>query len=179
MGQRLAFGMALVGDPDLLVLDEPSSGLDPVGMQEMRQTIRELAADGTTVFFSSHILSEVDAICDRVGIMSDGQLVALDDIETLREELGGTARITVTLDSPPAELGLERLAWVENVAIDGRRVHVDCHGPSRKVDVITHLTERATITDIVSEANSMEELFNSYTGDTTDDERQRPAEVPA
>jgi len=93
MQQRLAFGMALVDDPELLILDEPSTGLDPNGMQQMRSVIRERAEAGTTVFFSSHILSEVEEVCDRVGVMNDGQLVAMDTIDNLRAEMGGQASL--------------------------------------------------------------------------------------
>ncbi|OAQ52009.1 ABC transporter-like protein [Natrinema mahii] len=178
MSQRLAFGMALVGDPDLLVLDEPSSGLDPTGKQELRATIREIAKAGTTVFFSSHILPEVEAVCDRVGIMSDGNLVAVDSIDALREGLDGAAHIDLTLESVPDDLGLERLNGVESVSIDGVKVSVDCRRTAVKADVVRHVGERATITDLVSEDASLEDLFNSYTGETSDDERQA-AEVMA
>ncbi|OYR85921.1 copper ABC transporter ATP-binding protein, partial [Halorubrum ezzemoulense] len=85
MTQRLALAMALVDDPDLLVLDEPSSGLDPNGIRRLRDIIREEASDGTTVFFSSHVLSQVEAVCDRVGILDDGELVAVDTVAGLRE----------------------------------------------------------------------------------------------
>ena len=78
MQQRLAFAIALVGDPDLLILDEPSTGLDPNGIQQLRSVVRKRAENGTTVFFSSHILSEVEAVCDRVGVMNAGELVATD-----------------------------------------------------------------------------------------------------
>lgn len=177
MGQRLAFGMALVGDPALLVLDEPSSGLDPTGVQEMRNTIHEVADNGTTVFFSSHVLPEVEAVCDRVGIMSEGQLVALDSIDTLRQQVGSAARIVLTLDVVPDDLGLELVDGVENVAVDGTEVRVDCHSTAVKVDVVRHVDERATITNIVPEETSLEELFNSYTGGKTDDDEHSTVEV--
>jgi len=72
MRQRLALAMALAGDPDLLILDEPSSGLDPAGAKEMREIVRAEADRGATVFFSSHILEQVEAVCDRVGILREG-----------------------------------------------------------------------------------------------------------
>ncbi|ELZ02544.1 ABC transporter [Natrialba asiatica DSM 12278] len=178
MSQRLAFGMALVGDPDLLLLDEPSSGLDPTGIQEMRKTIRELADDGTTVFFSSHVLSEVEAVCDRVGIMSEGRLVALDEIDALRDQIGGSARLTLSLESPPRSLELERLRGVRTVAIDGDTVSVDCRSGAEKVDVIKHVDDRAAITDIVSEEPSMEDLFNRYTEGTHSETDRQILEVP-
>ncbi|ELZ06233.1 ABC transporter [Natrialba chahannaoensis JCM 10990] len=170
MCQRLAFGMALVGDPDLLVLDEPSSGLDPTGVQELRAIIQELAADGTTVFFSSHVLSEVEAVCDRVAIMSGGRLVALDNIEALRDDLEQSSQIRLVLESVPESItaDLAQRPAIETVALEGSELRVDCHDAAAKVDVVRHVDERASVADIISEPASMEELFNRYTGDVPD-----------
>lgn len=77
--------MALVGEPELLVLDEPSSRLDPNGTREMREIIREEYDRGTTVFFSSNLMEQVEAVCDRVAIINRGQLVAVDTIDGLRD----------------------------------------------------------------------------------------------
>ncbi|AGB37887.1 ABC transporter ATP-binding protein [Natronococcus occultus] len=168
MRQRLGLGMALVGDPDLLVLDEPSSGLDPTGIQEMRELLRTEADDGTTVFFSSHILSEVEAICDRVGIMNAGRLVALDSIEALREEAadGATIELELATALDPDGLDLESVDGVSRSAVDGRTVTAVCEDPTVKVDVVRRLDERATVTDIRSTDTSLEELFNRYTDGT-------------
>jgi len=76
MRQRLGVAMTLLGAPDLLILDEPTNGLDPQGMRDMRRLMRRLADGGTTVFVSSHLLAEVEAICDRVGVLAHGRLVA-------------------------------------------------------------------------------------------------------
>ena len=88
MTQRLILGMALVGDPDLLILDEPTTGLDPNGALAMREIIQEESDRGTTVFFSSHILEQVEAVCDRVAILNDGELVTVNSIDGLRETVG-------------------------------------------------------------------------------------------
>src|SRR5256712_12537157 len=76
MRQRLGIAQALLGKPDLLVLDEPTNGLDPQGMREIRLLLRRLADEGTTIFVSSHLLFEVEAMCDRVGVLAQGRLVA-------------------------------------------------------------------------------------------------------
>jgi ABC-2 type transport system ATP-binding protein len=76
MLQRVGVAQALVNDPDLVFLDEPMSGLDPVGRRELREIILELKREGKTIFFNSHILSDVEALCDRVGILDRGRLVA-------------------------------------------------------------------------------------------------------
>jgi len=165
MQQRLSLAMALVDDPDMLVLDEPTTGLDPNGIQQMRSVIRERAENGTTVFFSSHILSEVEAVCDRVGVMSEGKLVALDSIEQLRENAGGQATIHLTCASSPTALGesVEAIDGVASATVEAETLVVDCLDPSVKVDVVTHAAERATITDITSETVSLESLFNDLT----------------
>ncbi|WP_040833069.1 ABC transporter ATP-binding protein [Nocardia brevicatena] len=98
MKQRLGVGAALLGNPDLLVLDEPTNGLDPAGMAEMRALIAELAADGHTVLLSSHMLSEVQEICDRVGVISRGRLLAQSTVTELR----GGASLLVRAE--PAEV---------------------------------------------------------------------------
>jgi ABC-type multidrug transport system ATPase subunit len=84
MKQRLGVAAALLGRPELLVLDEPTNGLDPAGMADMRDLVRALAAQGQTVLLSSHLLGEVEEICDRVGVISWGRLVAESTVEQLR-----------------------------------------------------------------------------------------------
>jgi ABC-2 type transport system ATP-binding protein len=76
MTQRVGLASALVGDPDLLIMDEPSSGLDPVGRKELRALLTELKYAGKTIFLSSHLLSEMESVCDRVGVLAHGKLVA-------------------------------------------------------------------------------------------------------
>jgi ABC-2 type transport system ATP-binding protein len=86
MRQRLGVAMALLKDPELLVLDEPTNGLDPAGVVHMRELIASFAAEGRTVLLSSHALGEVDQICDRVGILADGRLVAQGSVAEIRGE---------------------------------------------------------------------------------------------
>ena len=167
MGQRLALGMALVGDPDLLILDEPSSGLDPTGMQEVRNIILDLAEQGTTVFFSSHILGEVEAVCDRVGILNQGELVALDTIEALQERDDGVESIKLTVETVPETAGLREFTGVQSVSVEEDTVVAVCSDMTAKVDVVRWLDERTTVTDIISEDTSLEELFHRYTGEAT------------
>jgi ABC-2 type transport system ATP-binding protein len=169
MAQRLGLGMALVGDPDLLILDEPSTGLDPSGMAEMRDLIRAEAADGTAVFFSSHILGEVEAVCDRVAILNEGRLVADDDIETLRDEFTGECEITLDVAEPPADgadvdgVDLAAVEGVVDAVVNDDRIAVTCQHPRVKVDVVRHLDDRFEVTDIIAEETSLESMFERYT----------------
>ncbi|MFD9891036.1 ABC transporter ATP-binding protein [Amycolatopsis sp. NPDC059027] len=103
MKQRLGLAAALLKEPELLILDEPTNGLDPAGMADMRVTIRKLAADGCTVLLSSHLLAEVEQICDRVGVIDHGMLIAETTVDDLRT--GGALRIVAS----PADQARDRL----------------------------------------------------------------------
>lgn len=83
MVQRLGLAQALLHDPDLYILDEPMSGLDPIGRSLVKDIMRQLKGDGKTVFFSTHITADVEAVCDRVGVISKGKLEALDSVENI------------------------------------------------------------------------------------------------
>ena len=89
MNERLAFAQALVHDPDFIFLDEPTDGLDPLGRREVRAICRELAAEGKTVFINSHILAEIELICDRVALMNSGQIIEHGTIAELTSSRGG------------------------------------------------------------------------------------------
>jgi ABC-2 type transport system ATP-binding protein len=97
MRQRLALAIALIGRPDLVILDEPTNGLDPNGVVDVRELIARLAADGTTVFLSSHVLPEVEQLCDRVAILREGRIVAEGPTGDL---LGAGERLFVRFDTP-------------------------------------------------------------------------------
>ncbi|PSP28419.1 ABC transporter ATP-binding protein [Halobacteriales archaeon QH_2_65_14] len=166
MQQRLALGMALAGDPELLILDEPSSGLDPNGMAEMREIILDEAGDGTTVFFSSHLLEQVEAVCNRVAILHQGRLVAEDTIEGLRDVSGVNPVVELQCAEPPEDdLGIGSLDGVLSVETDGRWLEVTCRDPADKITAIRRADGPAELTDVVAEETSLEALFESYTGE--------------
>jgi ABC-2 type transport system ATP-binding protein len=165
MRQRLVLGMALVGEPDLLILDEPSSGLDPGGAREMRDIVRTEADRGTTVFFSSHVLGQVEAVCDRVGIMRAGELVAEDSIGGLRGAVDEGETLTVTVDAASeGDLGgVRALDGVTSAATDGGTVTVSCEADA-KTAVIGALEDAdVTVKDFQTEETSLEDLFLAYT----------------
>jgi ABC-2 type transport system ATP-binding protein len=167
MRQRLALAMALVGQPDLLILDEPSSGLDPAGAKEMREIVQAEVDRGATVFFSSHILGQVEAVCDRVAIMRDGTLVAQDTVEGLREAAGGEASLRVTVASPGAVdlAALETLEGVTSASLDGDVVTVSC-ADDAKTRVVGALEDAgAGVEDFETAESSLEDLFLYYTED--------------
>jgi len=169
MAQRLVLAMALVGEPDLLILDEPTTGLDPNGARAMREIIREENDRGATVFFSSHILEQVEAVCDRVGILNDGELVAIDTIEGLRASVGGGTKLVITTagfeEGYLADLrGIEGVesAWIADA--ETGRVEVTCSNDA-KLDVLVALDDRGVdVTNFRTEEPSLEDLFVEYTG---------------
>jgi ABC-2 type transport system ATP-binding protein len=167
MRQRLALAMALAGDPDLLVLDEPSTGLDPNGAREMRELIREENDRGTTVFFSSHIMEQVEAVCDRVAIINRGELVAVDTIDGLRDASETGEVLYVEVDDV-SEAVVERVAGLESVADastqDGRlRVVV---ADATKFAVLQAIDASVTpVRDFSVVESSLEDLFVRYTND--------------
>ncbi|MFC4406792.1 ABC transporter ATP-binding protein [Haloarchaeobius iranensis] len=166
MTQRLVLAMALAGEPDLLVLDEPTTGLDPAGAREMREIIREEVDRGATVFFSSHILEQVEAVADRVGILSEGELVAVDTIDNLRDATAGGETLTVTLSTPPDDNALaaaESVDGVQDVAVDGATLTISCQG-NVKMDVLDAFESAGhEVVDFSTEETSLEDLFMQYT----------------
>lgn len=171
MRQRLALGMALVGEPDLLILDEPSTGLDPNGALEMREIVREEVDRGATVFFSSHILGQVEAVCDRVGILRNGQLVAQDSIADLRDTIGTGDSLHITVDSAD-DSALDRLRSLEGVSSvdrddgaveDGSTIVVSCTDDAKTAVLRTLEADGITVRDFETADTSLEELFQAYT----------------
>jgi ABC-2 type transport system ATP-binding protein len=121
MVQRLGIAQALLGDPELLVLDEPTSGLDPAGRKEVRDLILALKAEGKTIFLSSHILSEVEQICDRVIIIDRGHMVRTG---TMQELLAEDNRVEIVVDQLPEEMELAVKGRGATVEREAHRVRI-------------------------------------------------------
>jgi ABC-2 type transport system ATP-binding protein len=181
MAQRLVLAMALVGEPDLLVLDEPTTGLDPNGARQMRELVREENERGATVFFSSHILAQVEAVCDRIGILQNGSLVAEDSVEGLRDRLETDASMTVTLSARPGEPDQLReavggAAGVSSVRLEGTRVVVACRDDAKMPAL--HAVERfGEIVNVETAEASLEDLFAEVTSDGESTESAATASV--
>lgn len=163
MKQRLALAMALSGDPDLLLFDEPTSGLDPSGVQRLQQIIREESKAGVTVFFSSHVLGHVETVCDRVGIMRDGRVVAVDTIEGLRNTADITDRLRLTLDEVP-DVDFTSIDGIADVDIDGPIVELACLVPEAKESAVLRIADAGSgILNIQTTEASLTDLFEAYT----------------
>jgi len=165
MRQRLVLAMALVGDPELLILDEPSTGLDPNGAREMREIIQAENDRGTTVFFSSHIMEQVEAVCDRVGIINKGSLVAENSIDGLRDatETGETLYVSLERVDESVVQQVAVLDGVTNAAIEDGRVRLSV-GDRSKFRVLEAIDDTvAPIQDFEVVESSLEDLFARYT----------------
>jgi len=162
MKQRLGLAVALLNDPDLLILDEPANGLDPAGIVEMRDLLRGLAASGKTVFISSHVLSEVQQICTRVAIINHGRLVRVATVADLVQAPG---EFEVKVDSPADLAAALRLQpWARNArAEDGVVVTTAPDGGGR--ELIKFLVQNGHEPDYVSRRqHDLEDVFLSLTG---------------
>jgi len=163
MKQRLGLAIALLNDPELLILDEPANGLDPAGIVEMRDLLRGLVAAGKTVFISSHVLSEVQQICTRVAIINHGKLIRIGTVSDLVQAPG---EYEVKVDSPVELLAALRLqTWASNArAEDGYVVTSAPEGRGR--DLIKFLVENGHNPDSVSPRHrDLEDIFLSLTAD--------------
>lgn len=166
MKQRMVLAMALAGEPDLLLLDEPTTGLDPNGAAKMRRLLRNENERGATIFFSSHILEQVEAVCDRVGILQRGELVAVDTIEGLRESMGGGTKLAITPDelTNGAVQSVRTVEGVDDVQVlDGPTLEVTCANDV-KMDVLLELYNAGVeIVNLRTEEASLEDMFVEYT----------------
>ena len=160
MKQRLGVAAALLGDPQLLILDEPTNGLDPAGVNDMRRLVADLSAAGQTVLLSSHLLTEVQEICDRVGVISRGRLIT----EAPVSELRGGSRLLVRAD--PADMALAvamRLAGDDAVTVAGDRLEVRLD-PLRAAELTRALVQAgADVHEVRPSERSLEEVFFEMT----------------
>jgi len=157
--QKLAILLAFMHQPDLLILDEPTSGLDPLNQQEFYNLLREAQKGGASVFLSSHVLSEVEHMCDRVGILRSGRLVQVAELEELKRIR--VHRVEIEF-APGSEVPAERLAsapGVEDVTVHGHNVTCTVQGT---FDGLLSALSGTHVVDLVSTEPSLEEVFLSF-----------------
>lgn len=158
--QKVLLIAALMCRPDLLVLDEPTSGLDPLMEQQFRVAIAEAKDRGQTVFLSSHMLSEVEALCDRVAILREGRLVEVGSLAEMRHL--STHLVDVTFDGTVPDLSA--VAGVRSVHVDGNVAHLEVAG---SVDALVKKLGSSDVLELRSREPSLEELFLSLYGSPT------------
>ncbi len=166
MKQRLGLAAALLQPRDLLVLDEPTNGLDPQGMREIRSLIKSLAADGTTVFLSSHLLDEIEQVCTHAAVMSKGRLVVQGTVAELGAGL--RARLAVTTpDAAAAETVLKAAGGAE-VHVEGDRVTCDADGLEPDAVCAALVGAGIRVFAFGVERPSLEDAFVALTGEGFD-----------
>jgi ABC-2 type transport system ATP-binding protein len=157
MQQRLGLAVAMLGAPELVILDEPTSALDPIGRHDVRELIRSLRAGGATVLLNSHLLSEVERVCDRVAIVDRGRVVASDTLAALTGARP-SLRVRVTRLGPAAHQALCRHGDVREES--GDWVEVDGVAPDDVPDVVTLLVEHgARVHAVEPRQQSLEDRF--------------------
>lgn len=156
--QKVAIVTALAHDPDLIILDEPTSGLDPLVQEVFAELIREEKARGKTVFMSSHVLSEVEALCDRVGVIRDGKIVAVSGVEDLRKQR--IKYVVAQFEGAAPDPGM--LPDVRDWQSDGNRVRFTQVG---SIDSLVAALARYHLSDLTVTDPPLEEIFRAfYTG---------------
>jgi len=155
--QKVGLVAALMHDPDLLILDEPTSGFDPLIQSEFNKIILDYKKQGRTVFISSHILSEVQHLCDRVAFIREGKIIEVGDMDELAETT--LKRVRLIVQSVADVHHVHAIAGVQNVVVDGAHVTFQFSGHVR--DLITSLA-RLSVVDLQIEDVDLEELFMRY-----------------
>lgn len=156
--QKVGIIQAFMNRPDVLVMDEPTSGLDPLVQREFQNMVREVAAEGRTVFLSSHTLSEVQRVADRVGIIRDGLLITVESVTDLRSK--AMRQVELVLDSEADGSVFEGVAGVRNVVASGAHVEMSFDGDMGAVLKAT--TDRYGVVDIRTSEADLEEIFLTY-----------------
>jgi len=156
--QKVGLIQAFMNRPQVLIMDEPGTGLDPLMQREYQAMMREVAAEGRTVFLSSHTLSEVQRVADRVGIIRHGELVAVERVDELRSK--AIRRIELDFADPVDSAPLRAIAGVRDMTVDARRVTLSFDG--RMHDLLGAAQHIGTLDDISTADADLEEIFLAY-----------------
>jgi ABC-2 type transport system ATP-binding protein len=163
--QKLGIVQALMHRPEVLILDEPTAGLDPLVQHEVLHILEDVAAEGRSVFFSSHILSEVERICHRVGIIRSGRLVTVEDVAKLRQRSFSILEVTF---AEPVPEDLFDLPGVEVVSVRDSTVRMHVR---RNLDEVVKRAARSTVVGLHTEQPSLEDVFLAYYEEPTKGQR--------
>ncbi len=158
--QKAGVVLALLGDPELLLLDEPTSGLDPLVQQEFHRVLRERVEAGAAVMLSSHVLSEVERVADRVAIIRSGRLMMLESLTGLREK--ARHAVEVKFESPPPSDAFAAVPGITDVRLDGNVLHCTMQGV---VDPLIKALSRYHVLDLNSRESDLEDTFLALYGE--------------
>ncbi len=160
--QRVGLAQAMLHNPEVLILDEPTSGLDPNQVGEMRDLIREIGLD-KTVILSTHIMQEVEAMCNRVVIIDKGKIVADDKIEKLQQKLTGDVTITVEFKNEVNESDLKKVAGIISVKQNGKKFLLRCDNDIREEISNESSKQNWILLSMNLEEDSLEDVFQKLT----------------
>ncbi len=164
--QRVGLAQALLHQPEVLILDEPTSGLDPNQLVEIRRLIKDLGEE-KTVIFSSHIMQEIEALCDRVIIINRGKLVANDSIDALRQKIAGDRIVTVQFDKAPSLEQLRKiknLKTLQNIGTEHRfKISSEISIDLRPQLFAFAVQQQLTLLEMYQETSSVEDIFQKLT----------------
>jgi ABC-2 type transport system ATP-binding protein len=172
--RKVALIQALMHRPDLLILDEPTSGLDPLVQHEFYGLLDEVRAEGRAVFLSSHLLPEVQRVCDRVAFVRDGRLLAVEDVAAIAGK--AVHEVEITFADAPAAGRFGALPGVSDVAIDGATVRFRLSG---SFDPILKEAAAHTVLSLTSREPDLEDVFLAHYGDTGNGQRAKEDDGPA
>jgi ABC-2 type transport system ATP-binding protein len=166
MQRRLNFGAALVHRPQLLLLDEPTAGVDPQSRNHLFEEIRRVNRAGITVVYTSHYMEEVQALCPRIGIMDHGRLIACDALPALLHQLDGLVRFRVPRLTPDLRKRIEQLPGTRLVERDGQPLELCCHDVKAALLHLVAVLNEANVelTDLKTEEPNLEQVFLHLTG---------------
>lgn len=168
--QKVALIAALISDVELYIFDEPTLGLDPLMEGVFRKYVKELKKEGKTVLLSSHILSEVEALCDRVSIIREGEIIETGTFEELRH----LTRTFMTVDTTQPVTGLQELKGVYNVEVEGNHVHFSVD--AEKIDLVLKFLTQFGVKSLLSTPPTLEDLFMRYYGEEYSKEEEMAGE---
>jgi ABC-2 type transport system ATP-binding protein len=157
--QKIGLIQAFMHRPELLILDEPTQGLDPLVQQQFHKLVEEVRAEGRTIFLSSHVMPEVERLCDRVGIIREGRLIAIEDIGELKAHALRTLEFHFAQPVPADAFSL--VAGVREVQAHGDTLRLSVAGP---VDAIVKAAARFEVVDLASREPSLEDVFLAFYG---------------
>ncbi len=157
--QKIGLIQAFMHKPELLILDEPTTGLDPLMQQAFYRLIAEVKAAGRTVFLSSHILPEVERVCDRVGIIREGRLVAVETVEALKAR--ALRRLEIHFAAPVPKETFAEVMGVRDLTVEGPMLRCAVAGP---LDALIKAAARFEVRDVISHEPTLEEVFLAYYG---------------
>lgn len=159
--QKIGLIQAFMNRPEVLIMDEPSTGLDPLMQREFQTMMREVVAEGRTVFLSSHTLSEVQRAADRVGIIRHGRLVVVESVAELRSK--GIRRVVLSFDAPIDTSVFERFPGVRDIMAENRHITISFDG--QIASLLELATSRYTLVDVTTQEADLEEIFLTYYSD--------------